>query len=453
MKKGQEFDCIIEKVNFPNKGITYIEEKKVIVKNVIEGQKVHIRINKKRGEHIEGYVLETLEKSPDEIIDTCSVFGICGGCAYQSVPYEKQLEMKSRQVKEMFDRLGVSYEFESIVGSPEVYGYRNKMEFSFGDEYKGGPLALGFHRRGSHHDIVNVVDCKLGHYDFNVIAMAIRAYFEDINEVFYNKSVHVGFLRHLVIRQGKVHNQLMINLVTSSQGTLNVEAFIQMLLSLPLENQIRTIIHTFNDNKGDMVQADDVRILYGNEYYEESLLGLRFKISPFSFFQVNTYGAEKLYEVVREYVGDTKDQVVFDLYSGTGTIAQLVSPVAKKAVGVEIIEEAVGSAKANALLNGLENCEFIAGDVLKVLDELEDKPDMIILDPPRVGIHPKALPKIIDYGVDRIVYVSCKPSSLIKDLEVFLKNGYELEKAVCVDMFPHTPHCEVIVLLKHVNQS
>ncbi|MDA3847593.1 MAG: 23S rRNA (uracil(1939)-C(5))-methyltransferase RlmD [Vallitaleaceae bacterium] len=449
MKKGEEYDCIIEKVKFPNKGITYIEDHRVIVKNVIEGQKVHIRINKKRGDELEGYVLKVLEKSPDEIIDTCSVFGRCGGCTYQSVPYEKQLELKSRQIKEMIDSLDVPYEYESIVGSPEVYAYRNKMEFSFGDEYKGGPLALGLHKRGSHHDIVNVVDCKLNHYDFNVISMAIRDYFEKASKAFYNKGVHIGFQRHLVIRQGKAHNQLMINLITSSQDTLNVEAYVQMILSLPLENQVRTILHTINDNMGDMVQADETRILYGNEYFEESILGLKFKISPFSFFQVNTYGAEKLYEVVREYVGDTKDQVVFDLYSGTGIIAQLVSPVAKKAVGVEIIEEAVISAKANAELNGLDNCEFIAGDVLKVLDEIEDKPDMIILDPPRVGIHPKALVKIIDYGVDRIVYVSCKPSSLIKDLQVFLKNGYKLERVKCVDMFPHTPHVECVCLLKH----
>ena len=197
--------------------------------------------------------------------------------------------------------------------------------------------------------------------------------------------------------------------------------------------------------------ADKIDILYGQDYFYEEILGLKFKISPFSFFQTNTLGAEVLYKTARDFVGETKDKVIFDLYSGTGTIAQMLAPVAKKVVGVEIVEEAVEAAKVNAELNGLDNCEFIAGDVLKVVDELEDKPDFIVLDPPRDGIHPKAIQKIIDFGVEQMVYISCKPTSLARDLEVFEAAGYKVKRATAVDQFPNTVHIESMVLLQKDN--
>ena len=196
-----------------------------------------------------------------------------------------------------------------------------------------------------------------------------------------------------------------------------------------------------------MVQSDETRILYGQDYFYETLLGLRFKISTFSFFQPNSLAAEILYSVVRNYIGDTKDKVVFDLYSGTGTIAQLAASVADKVIGVEIVEDAVKAARENARLNGLSNCRFIAGDVLKVLDDLTEKPDVIILDPPRDGIHPKALPKILSYGVEHIVYISCKATSLARDLPFFLEAGYRLKKACCVDQFCQTVHVETVAHL------
>ena len=225
------------------------------------------------------------------------------------------------------------------------------------------------------------------------------------------------------------------------------------LLSLPLQGKITGILHTKNDSVADVIQSDETVILYGQDYFYEKLLGLQFKISQFSFFQTNTFGAEVLYETVRNFLGDIsdegkRDKIVFDLYSGTGTIAQLLAPVAKKVIGVEIVEEAVEAARQNAALNGLENCVFIAGDVLKVIDEIEEKPDVIVLDPPRDGIHPKALKKIIDYQVDRIVYISCKPTSLARDLEILIDGGYRMERAVAVDQFPGTVHVETIVLIQ-----
>ena len=225
----------------------------------------------------------------------------------------------------------------------------------------------------------------------------------------------------------------------------------EKLLALPLEGKIVGILHTSNDSLSDAVIPEKVLVLYGQDYIYEEILGLKFKISPFSFFQTNSKGAEVLYETARSYVGETKDKVIFDLYSGTGTIAQMLAPVAKKVIGVEIIEEAVEAAKENAALNGLSNCEFIAGDVLKVLDEIEEKPDIIVLDPPRDGCNPKALDKIIAYGVEEMVYISCKPTSLVRDLEVLKHRGYEVKRACAVDQFVGTLHVECVTLLQRKN--
>ena len=238
-------------------------------------------------------------------------------------------------------------------------------------------------------------------------------------------------------------------MITTSQEEHDLESLKEELLALPLEGKIVGIMHIINDSLSDVVQSDETRILYGQDFFYEKLLGLQFKITPFSFFQPNSRGAEVLYETVREYIGDIENKTVFDLFSGTGTIGQVLAPVAKKVIGVEIIEEAVEAAKENALRNGLSNCKFIAGDVFKVLDEIEEKPDVIVLDPPRDGIHPKALPKILEYGVDRIVYISCKMTSLARDLEMMQMAGYRVEKMTAVDQFCETVHVESIVLLSH----
>ena len=223
----------------------------------------------------------------------------------------------------------------------------------------------------------------------------------------------------------------------------------EALLNLELEGKIVGFLHILNDSLSDVVQSDETRIIYGQDYFYEKLLNLEFKITPFSFFQPNSRGAEVLYSTVRDYIGDINDMSVIDLFSGTGTIAQVLAPVAKQVIGVEIIEEAVEAAKENAAHNGLSNCKFIAGDVFKVLDEIEEKPDVIVLDPPRDGIHPKALPKILDYGVDKIVYISCKVTSLARDLEMIQARGYEVVKSVAVDQFCQTVHVETVVLLSH----
>ena len=455
MKKGDYCEAVVETIEFPNKGVLHIDGERVIVKNALPGQTIRFVINKKRKGKCEGRLLEVLAPSSLEQTEgTCPHFGICGGCLYQSLPYEEQLKIKEQQVKSLIDGVCSSYVFEGIKGSPVFKGYRNKMEFSFGDEFKDGPLALGMHRRGSFYDIVNTPECQIVNQDFCKILTYTLEYFTEKKAGYYKKLQHVGYLRHLLVRRAVKTGEILAALVTSGQTeTLEtgeeelLEGWRAGLLSLPLEGSFAGILHIRNDSLADVVQSDETRILYGKDYFYEELLGLNFRISPFSFFQTNSLGAEVLYETARGYVGETADKVVFDLYSGTGTIAQIIAPVASKVVGVEIVEEAVEAARENAAMNGLSNCEFIAGDVLKVIDELQDKPDLIILDPPRDGIHPKALEKIIDFGVDRMVYISCKPTSLARDLVVLQERGYQVEKVCCVDMFPATANVETVVLL------
>lgn len=449
MKKGERYEGVIEKIEFPNKGKVEIEDKIVTVKNGIPGQKVEFVINKKRGGRLEGRLLEILEKSPLEKREpVCSIFPACGGCMYQTMLYDDQLDMKAAQVQELLDRpTNGNYSFEGIKRSPKEFKYRNKMEFSFGDEYKDGPLSLGLHKKGSTYDVLNAFDCQLVHSDMTEILKCVWKYFLEKGASYYRKMQHVGYLRHLLLRRADTTGEILVNLVTTTQEEYDLQPLQEELLSLPLEGRIVGVLHILNDSLSDVVKSDETRILYGQDYFYEELLGLKFKITPFSFFQPNSKAAEVLYSTVREYIGDTKDKIVFDLYSGTGTIAQIAAAVADKVIGVEIVEEAVEAAKENAALNGIGNCRFIAGDVLKVLDEIQEKPDLIILDPPRDGIHPKALPKIIDYGVDRIVYISCKPTSLARDLEMFLGRGYKVEKCVCIDQFVHTVHVETAVLL------
>ena len=453
MKKGQVLEGTIEKVEFPNKGVVTVAEegKSVIVKNGIPGQKVKFCVNKFKRGNAEGRLLEVLEKSPLETRKpVCSIFPVCGGCMYQTMSYEAQMDMKAEQVKNILNEaVNGEYLFEGVKASPKEFAYRNKMEFSFGDEYKDGPLTLGLHKKGSTYDVLTASDCKLVHDDMTKILNCVLEYFKERNVSYYKKMQHTGYLRHLLLRRGDRTGEILVNLVTTTQEEHDMSPLKEALLNLELEGKIVGFLHILNDSLSDVVQSDETRIIYGQDYFYEKLLNLEFKITPFSFFQPNSRGAEVLYSTVRDYIGDINDMTVFDLFSGTGTIAQVLAPVAKQVIGVEIIEEAVEAAKENAAHNGLSNCKFIAGDVFKVLDEIEEKPDVIVLDPPRDGIHPKALPKILDYGVDKIVYISCKVTSLARDLEMIQARGYEVVKSVAVDQFSQTVHVETVVLLSH----
>ena len=452
MKKGDILEGKVERIDFPNKGIINVDGTGVVVKNAIPGQLVRFQINKKRHGKCEGRLLEVIEKSQLELdVYNCPHYPACGGCLYQCMTYDEQLKIKEKQIKDLLDTVCEDYEFEGIKASPVSDGFRNKMEFTFGDEYKDGPLALGQHKRNSFYDIITVSDCKIIDNDYRKILTETVDYFKKTNLPYYRRMQHTGYLRHLVVRKAVKTKEILVNIVTTSQIDYDMSDFKDMLLGLELEGSFAGILHTINDSLADTVQADEIKLLYGKDYFYEELLGLRFKISPFSFFQTNSLGAEVLYNTAREYILSEElegDRVVYDLYSGTGTIAQMLSPAASKVIGVEIVEEAVEAAKVNAELNGISNCEFIAGDVLKAIDDIEIKPDFIVLDPPRDGVHPKALEKILDnYKCKRILYISCKPTSLVRDLEICKARGYRVVKASCVDMFPSAAHCETICLI------
>ena len=469
MKKGQIRTGVVRNVKFPNRAMVVLEplegaadgEEICEVKGALPGQKISVIITKVRKGKGEGRLKEILEKSPVETVGVenggCPHFNICGGCSYISMPYEESLKIKENQVRELLEPVLSKQQsvcqIEPIRQSPVYYGYRNKMEFTFGDEVKDGPLALGMHKKGSFYDIVTVDGCRLVDDDYSAILRETLCYFEEKKTPFYHRYTHEGYLRHLLVRRASRTGEILAALVTTTQQEVDLESWKERLLSLPLNGKFAGILHITNDSMSDAVKCDSSEILYGRDYFYEELLGLKFRISTFSFFQTNTCGAEVLYETAREYVGSLvkeegkPDSIVYDLYSGTGTIAQLMAPVAKKVIGVEIVEEAVVAARENAKQNGLENCEFIAGDVLKVLDEIEEKPDFIILDPPRDGVHPKALSRIIGYGVEKLVYISCKPTSLARDLEIFIANGYEVQRCVPVDQFPWTTGIETVVLL------
>ncbi len=261
----------------------------------------------------------------------------------------------------------------------------------------------------------------------------------------------------MLVRKAAKTGEILIDLVTTGEFDFEKDfggkEWVRRLLALPFTGKVAGILHTRNDSVADVVRDEGTEVLYGQDYFYEELLGLRFKITPFSFFQTNSLGAEVLYETVREYIEETKDKVIFDLYSGTGTIAQVLAPVAGKVTGVEIVPEAVRAAVENAEGNGLSNCSFWAGDVLKVIDELGETPDLIVLDPPRDGVHPKALRKITDFGVERMVYIACKPTSLVRDLEMLQGRGYRVERIRGVDLFPGTYHVETVCLLSKLHSD
>jgi len=468
MKKGDRIEGFVTRYDFPNIGYVCVNDseeiKQIKIKNAIKGQKVAGVINKKKHGLLEARLDEVLKRSPLETAVPCPHFKECGGCTYQTFPYEEQLKIKEEQIINLLkNALSVNAKdiddaYEGVIESPDRIEYRNKMEFSFGDEYKDGPLALGMHKRGSTYDVVNTFECRIVDEDFRCILKATYEFFKGLNIPYYHKMRHEGVLRHLCVRKGRKSGEILVFLVTSSQWELLyskdewdkiLSDWKDALLKIDTQGKYAGILHVRNDSLADAVIDEGMTILYGRDYFEEKLLGLTFKISPFSFFQNNSLAAEKLYSKVKEYLLTDMDKkgVVYDLYTGTGTIAQLIAEATEKTIGVEIVKEAVDAAKESAERNDVENVEFIAGDVLKCLDDIEVMPDYIILDPPRDGINPKALEKILAYNVPHIVYVSCKPSSLARDLGVFYNKGYRIKKMCLADLFPSTYHVETVCLI------
>ncbi len=377
----------------------------------------------------------------------------CGGCIYQEMPYQDQIILKGKEVLRLLDEKGISYaKYLGIEGSPKRTAYRNKMEYTFGDEVKNGEMTLGMHKKGRFMSVVTVDECQLVDSDFNEILKATLNFCREKGYAFYHKKTHKGLMRNLIIRKGEHTGELLINAVTTSQRVFDGEAFADLLRALPLQNRIVGILHTINDRIADFVYCEKLHTIWGRDYYMEEIMTLKFRVSAFSFFQTNILAVEKLYTEAISLISDLDGKTVFDLYCGTGTIAQTLALRAKKVIGVELVEEAVEAARENARMNGLDNCEFISGDVLEVLDCLNERPDVIVLDPPRVGVHPKAFEKILNYGVKQIIYISCNPKTLVENLSFAQDSGYQTVTVKAFDNFPYTKHIECVVLMSRVEK-
>lgn len=390
-----------------------------------------------------------------EDFNICVHDQFCGGCVYQGMPYDQQLALKEKEVRGYFAERGIQPEvFDSIQGCPEnhKYRYRNKMEYTFGDFVKDGPICLGMHKKKNFMSIVTVDRCQLVDEDFNRILRFNLDFAEEKGYRHYNKKSHTGLLRHLIVRKGIRTGELLINIVTSGEEGFDEEGYVRGLLQLPLDNEIVGILRTFNDNIADKVTCEELKTLYGRDYYMEEILGLKFKVSAFSFFQTNVEAVERLYSEALSLIDDFEGKKVFDLYCGTGTISQVLALKAAQVTGVEIVEEAVQAARVNARLNGLDNSRFIAGDVFKVLQSTDEKPEVIVVDPPRAGMSMDAVEKVISYGVDQIVYISCNPKTLAVNLQQFVYNGYQVKYARPFDNFPWTKHIETVALLTRKGQ-
>ncbi len=450
-KRNEIIEVKIDDIAFPNKGKGNYEEFRVTVKDTLPGQKVLCKVAKKREGKIEARLEEVLERAEYEVMPGCSHFTVCGGCTFQNITMEKENEIKEKQVLSLLREAQIKdFSFEGIETSPVEKGYRNKCEFSFGDTEKDGELALGMRKRKSYYEVVTLKDCNIIDEDYIKIIDCVLNFFKNRNIQFYHKSKREGVLRHLVVRKGAYTGEILINLVTTSEINFSLQDFKEEVLHIPLMGKICGILHTKNDGVADVVKSDETAIIYGRPYYIDKLFDLSFKITAFSFFQTNTKGAEKLYSIVKDFCGETNNKIIYDLYCGTGTISQVMAKSSKKVIGIEIVEEAIEAAKENAKLNKIENCEFIAGDVLKTVDSLQDMPDVIIVDPPREGIHPKAITKIINFNAPQIIYVSCKPTSLARDLVIFEENGYKVKRVKCMNQFGRTGHTETVVMMQTV---
>ena len=455
-------DVEIIDMSYPNISIGKIDEEKTVqFKGGVLGQKVRVKITKNRGKNKKGKFMEVLEESKIENAkEFCPHAGICGGCSYQKMGYETELLLKHDMIKKLLKNAHIEIPDLSIVRSPKIYEYRNKMEYTFGDSYKDGPLVLGLHRQNRFYEIVDTDGCNIVDSDFETIRKHAQTYFREKNTSFYHKKAHTGLLRNLIVRKALHTGEIMVTLVTSSDksfDSMRRDLFAHNLLNAKTKGRIVSIYHVINDSLSDAVKVDSIELLFGKKYIEEKMNDLKFQISPFSFFQPNVYTAEKIYQKAIELSSLDKTKNVLDLYSGTGTITQLFAKAANKAMGIEIVEEAVEKAFDNAKENQIENIDFIAGDVLEKIDLVKGKYNIVVIDPPREGIHPKAIKKIIDISPEEFVYISCNPKTQVRDLEIFIKNGYKIKKYQAFDQFPRSRHVETVALLskldvdKHIN--
>jgi 23S rRNA (uracil1939-C5)-methyltransferase len=467
LRKGAELELTIDKLAFGGKGLARINDFVVFVERTIPGQRVLARVVRKRRQYAEAYCLQVLTQSPRYVQPFCPHFGPCGGCLWQELPYEQQLHWKRQQVIECLQHLaGCSgTRVEPTLAAPRAVYYRNKMEFTFSDRRWLTPeeiavheslydrsFAAGLHVRGSFDKVLNINTCFLQSRESVEILKEARLWCEQSGLSPYSTRNHQGFWRFLVIRQGKHTGQTLLHLLTAAHPSQErvVQAWAQHLLThFP---DITTIVHSVSHKKAQVAIGDETRLIHGAGYIEERLGDFRFQISAHSFFQTNTYGAEQLYATVAQSGGFAGTETVWDLYCGTGSIAIFIAQRVGHVLGFEMVREAIDDANRNCVLNGVSNCSFELGDLNAIVRDPDwavrqgGRPDVVITDPPRAGMHPRVVQALLAVAPRRIVAVSCNPSTLARDLAM-LTPEYEIDLVQPVDLFPHTPHIECVVQL------
>jgi 23S rRNA (uracil1939-C5)-methyltransferase len=449
VKKGEVVDLEVFDLAFGGKGVAKLDGMVVLVHNAVPGDLIKAKILKRKRSFAEAEVLEVIKESSKRTQPKCSHFGFCGGCLLQNLKYEYQLEYKTKQVKDSLVHIGgfKDIEINSIIGSEELYLYRNKMEFSF-DKNEKEELILGLHPRGRYDQVFDLKECFLQSELSNQIINWTEQFFREKKTPVYDLKEHQGFLRYLAIKEARNTSEVMVNLVTNKGDFPYQEEFAKGLLEK--YPQVTSVIRNINSRLATIAVGQEEVLLAGKDYITEKVGDFSFDLSANSFFQTNSFQVEKLYNVVKDFADLKAEENVLDLYCGIGTISIFLSSQAKKVIGVESLSQSVEDAQKNALKNKVSNCEFVCGEAKKVLSELitrGEKFDLVIVDPPRAGLHPDVVEYLSDIKIEKLIYVSCNPATLARDLKLFSEKGYKIEQVQPVDMFPHTPHIETVVKL------
>jgi len=447
--KDQELELTIDRLAFGGNGVARLNGFVVFVRRGLPGDTVRARVTKVQRRHAEALVTEVLHPSPLRVEAPCNHYPACGGCRFQDLAYEAQVEAKHAQVGDALRRIGgfADPPLEEILPAAEIFHYRNKLEYSF-TQLEDGPT-LGLHRAGRWDEVLQIDNCWLTTDVGNAIRNAVREWARGDKLVAYDQAEHTGYLRHLVVREARNTGQVLVQLVTSPGEKFDTGGFVDTLRQFP---DVRSIHWSINEGQAEVTTNLPTQLLWGEEAIEEQLCGMRFRVRPNVFLQTNTLMAEKLYETAREFAALTGDETVYDLYCGIGTIGLLLAPDALTVWGIDVSEESIACALENAELNGIGNAAYFAGNVGQALEELHERagdPAVVVVDPPRAGLAGKALKRLGEIGAPRIVYVSCNPTTLAGDVKrLRAEYGYELKRVKPVDMFPHTPHVEAVALLE-----
>jgi len=446
VQKGQELELTVDSLAYGGNGVARLDGFVVFVRRGLPGDTVRARVTKVKRNHAEALAVELLRPGAERVDAPCAHYPACGGCRFQDLAYEAQIAAKESQVRDALVRLGGIAEppLEPLLPAESVFHYRNKLEYSFA-QYPDGPT-LGFHKAGRWDEVLEVEKCWLTTDLGNAIRNAVRDWAREEGLDAYDQETQSGYLRHLVVREGRNTEQALVQLVTAPGERFETGYFVEVLRRFP---EVRSIHWAVNDTPAEVTNLP-TRLLWGEDAIEEELCGLRVRVRPNVFLQTNTAMAEKLYALAGEYAALTGGETVWDLYCGIGTIGLTMAPRALTVWGIEVSEESVACALENADLNGITNAAFFAGNVGQVVRELRERsgdPDVVVVDPPRAGLAGKALRRLGEVGAGRVVYVSCNPTTLASDLKALRDEyGYRLVKAKPVDMFPHTPHVECVAL-------